>query len=79
MRTHWVTVNDRMQQGYRYARTARVGRDFDPAFKPELTPAQMLRLGVFGGRYMTTDGVSFLRAGSRTPSSPRAGAGAMPS
>ena len=52
--THaWVTVNDRMQKGYRYARTARAGRDFDPEFTPDLTPPEMLRLGVFGGRYMT--------------------------
>jgi hypothetical protein len=48
-----VTVNDRMQRGYRYARTARVGRDFDPAFTPDLTPREMLALGVFGGKYMT--------------------------
>jgi hypothetical protein len=48
-----VIVNDRMQRGYRYVRTAPVGRDFDPAFRPELTPAQMLELGVFGGKYMT--------------------------
>ena len=53
MTKRWVTVNDRMQKGYRYARTARVGRDFDPAFTPDLTPPQMLRLGVFAGRYMT--------------------------
>jgi hypothetical protein len=53
MTKRWVTVNDRMQKGYRYARAARVGRDFDPAFTPDLTPPQMLRLGVFGGRYMT--------------------------
>lgn len=51
MRT--VTVNDRMQKGYRYVRTAREGKDFDPEFRPELTPAQMLKLGVFGGKYMT--------------------------
>ncbi len=53
MTKRWVTVNDRMQKGYRYARAARVGCDFDPAFTPDLTPPQMLRLGVFGGRYMT--------------------------
>ena len=48
-----VLVHDRMQQGYRYALTAPAGRGFDPAFRPELTPAEMLRLGVFGGKYMT--------------------------
>mgnify|MGYP003401935299 CR=1 FL=1 len=37
-----VTVNDRMQRGYRYELTARPGRDFDPKFQPELTPAEML-------------------------------------
>ncbi|MCA1661918.1 MAG: hypothetical protein LC648_07075 [Novosphingobium sp.] len=49
----WVAVNDRMQRGYRYALVAQAGMDFDPEFRPELTPAEMLRLGVFGGRYMT--------------------------
>ena len=48
-----VVVNDRMQHGYVYVRTEPVGRNFDPAFRPELTPRQMLRLGVFGGKYMT--------------------------
>ncbi len=48
-----VVVTDKMQKGYRYALTAPVGRYFDPAFTPELTPAEMLRLGVFGGKYMT--------------------------
>lgn len=47
-----VVVNDRMQHGYRYELTARPGRDFAPDFRPELTPKQMLELGVFGGRYM---------------------------
>jgi hypothetical protein len=48
-----VVVNDRMQQGYRYTRSAPMGEDFDPAFTPELTPAEMLHLGVFCGKYMT--------------------------
>ncbi len=48
-----VVVNDIMQQGYRYERVAPIGHDFDPEFKPELTPKQMLALGVFGGKYMT--------------------------
>jgi hypothetical protein len=53
MRKRTVVVNDKMQKGYRYQRSAPVGRDFDPQFRPELTPQQMLRLGVFGGKYMT--------------------------
>ena len=48
-----VIVNDKIQKRYRYVRTAAVGRSFDPEFKPELTPQQMLRLGVFCGKYMT--------------------------
>jgi hypothetical protein len=53
MRRRTVTVNDKMQKGYRYVLNAATGRNFDPEFKPQLTPAQMLRLGVFGGKYMT--------------------------
>ncbi len=48
-----ITVNDTFQRGYRYQRVAAPGRGFDPEFKPELTPAEMLKLGVFGGLYMT--------------------------
>jgi hypothetical protein len=48
-----VAVNDLMQQGYEYACVAPIGRDFDARFKPELEPSEMLRLGIFGGRYMT--------------------------
>ena len=48
-----ITVNDRMQKGYRYARTAPAGRGFDPEFRPELTPKEMLRLGIFCGKYLT--------------------------
>jgi hypothetical protein len=48
-----VVVNDTMQRGYVYFRIHAMGRNFAPAFRPELTPKQMLELGVFGGRYMT--------------------------
>ena len=48
-----VVVNDRMQTGYRYHRSAPMGADFDPAFTPDLAPAEMLELGVFCGKYMT--------------------------
>ncbi len=48
-----IEVNDRMQRGYRYTLSAPVGRDFDPGFEPDLTPEEMLALGVFGGRYLT--------------------------
>jgi hypothetical protein len=48
-----VAVNDRMQRGYVYYRTEPAGRNFAPDFKPQLTPREMLRLGVFGGKYMT--------------------------
>jgi hypothetical protein len=46
-------VNDRMQKGYEYCLTEPVGRNFHADFEPELTPKEMLEIGVFGGRYMT--------------------------
>ncbi len=48
-----IRVNDKMQQEYKYTLSEPVGRNFDPKFQPELTPAEMLKLGVFGGKYMT--------------------------
>jgi hypothetical protein len=53
MKPKKITVNDKMQKRYVYYLTEPVGRHFDPEFKPDLTPAQMLALGVFGGKYMT--------------------------
>ena len=48
-----VVVHDLMQDGYVYWRTEPPGRNFAPGFTPDLTPKDMLQLGVFGGKYMT--------------------------
>jgi hypothetical protein len=48
-----ITVNDKMQQVYHYELVEPVGKNFAPDFAPELTPKEMLELGVFGGKYMT--------------------------
>ena len=48
-----VVVNDIMQSNYSYERVCPAGQKFDPTFKPDLTPKEMLALGVFGGKYMT--------------------------
>ena len=46
-----IHVHDKMQKGYSYDLQAQVGREFDTLFKPHFTPAEMLRMGVFEGRY----------------------------
>ena len=53
MTSRRIVVNDRMQQGYVYELVEPIGEGFAPDFCPELTPKEMLELGVFGGKYMT--------------------------
>ncbi len=48
-----IIVNDFMQCHYIYSLTQPTGKNFHPDFQPQLTPEQMLSLGVFGGKYMT--------------------------
>jgi hypothetical protein len=48
-----VVVNDKMQKVYRYELIEPIGKNFHKDFNPDLTPKQMLALGVFGGKYMT--------------------------
>lgn len=48
-----ITVNDRLQKNYRYLCVEPAGKNFHREFRPDLTPRQMLALGVFGGKYMT--------------------------
>ena len=53
MKPKTVIVNDKMQKNYRYQLVEPMGRNYALDFKPELTPKQMLAMGVFGGKYMT--------------------------
>lgn len=53
MKSKKVVVNDLMQKNYIYFLTEPTGKNFQADFKPELTPKEMLELGVFGGKYMT--------------------------
>ncbi|MCB9819976.1 hypothetical protein H6796_01580 [Candidatus Nomurabacteria bacterium] len=46
-----VEVDEQYQTGYGYELSEPVGQNFRDDFKPELTPQQMLQLGVFGGDY----------------------------
>lgn len=50
MRT--IIVNDKMQKNYSYDLTKPEGKNFDPEFKPQFTPKEMLQMGIFGGVYM---------------------------
>lgn len=53
MKKKKVVVTDLMQKNYIYYLTEPVGKNFHPEFKPDLTPKQMLEMGIFGGKYMT--------------------------
>ena len=68
MRNRVITVKDKIQQGYRYILSEPSGRNFDPDFVPDLTPQEMLRLGVFGGKYITDSVESSQAAGSSAQS-----------
>ena len=53
MKKKLVIVNDLMQKDYRYYLTEEIGENFAEGFEPDLSPKEMLELGVFGGKYMT--------------------------
>ena len=53
MKKQKVIVNDLMQNNYTYYVTEAAGKNYHPDFSPEVTPKQMLKMGVFGGKYMT--------------------------
>jgi len=47
-----ICVKDKFQSNYSYFLTEKMGSNFAADFKPELTPKEMLQIGVFGGKYM---------------------------
>lgn len=56
-----ITVADKMQTRYSYTLTEPMGKNFEPGFRPDLTPAQMLRRGVFEGKYLNDCVLEFPR------------------
>ena len=53
MKKQIVVERDLMQMGYVYFLTEQVGKNFHSEFRPQLSPKEMLELGVFGGKYMS--------------------------
>ena len=53
MKKHIVVEKDLMQTGYVYFLTEQVAKNFHSEFLPQLSPKEMLKLGVFGGKYMS--------------------------
>lgn len=56
-----IIVSDKMQHNYSYVLSARAGKDFDVGFLPQLTPAKMLQMGVFEGKYLNDCTMEFPR------------------
>ena len=48
-----ITVNDKMQKNYDYETVCEMGQEFADDFKPDLTPKEMLAMGVFEGHYIS--------------------------
>ena len=53
-----VVVRDSKQK-YQYELSEAPGRNFDPEFTPQLTPKEMLKLGVFDGNYFGDEFTEF--------------------
>ena len=69
MRRRIVIVSDKMQRGYRYVLSAPAGRDFDPQFRPDLTPSRCSNSACSAANTSPIVVTSFPRVGSRGRSS----------
>lgn len=54
-----ITVYNKMQQGYSYILAENPGENMHPEFKPYYTPAEMLEMGVFEGKYFNQNLLEF--------------------
>ena len=55
-------IQSNSPKGYTYILSKPIGKNFDPDFKPQLTPQEMLELGIFGGLYFDTPPKEFPKA-----------------
>ena len=47
-----ITVYNKMEKDYSYVLAENPGKNFAEGFEPELTPAKMLEVGTFEGKYL---------------------------
>lgn len=59
MKRKVVIANNYLQKNYKYELTEPKGKNFEPGFKPELTPKEMIDLGIFSGQYSTVSEKEF--------------------
>lgn len=54
-----ITVFNKMEKDYSYVLSENPGENFAEGFEPYYTPAEMLSLGVFGGKYLNSNLLEF--------------------
>lgn len=54
-----ITVYNKMQQGYSYVLAENPGKNMAEGFEPDITPAKMLEMGVFEGKYFNQNLLEF--------------------